>query len=64
MVHMIRLVSFLLLWFSVSLPSDGEGLEAYGSFLMGALTEGKTGSCSDGVGGSPINGKTEMRESK
>ena len=24
-VHVIRLVSFLLLWFSVCLPSDGEG---------------------------------------
>ena len=23
-VHVIRLVSFLLLWFSVCLPSDGE----------------------------------------
>ena len=34
-VHMIRLVSFLWLWFSVCLPSDGEGKEAYGSFLMG-----------------------------
>ena len=34
-VHGIRLVSFLCLWFSVCLPSDGEGWEAYGSFLMG-----------------------------
>ena len=34
-VHVIRLVSFLWLWFSVCLPSDGEGYEAYGSFLMG-----------------------------
>ena len=34
-VHVIRLVSFLLLWFSVSLPSGIEGQEAYGSFLMG-----------------------------
>ena len=24
-VHAIKLVSFLRLWFSVSLPSDGEG---------------------------------------
>ena len=31
-VHVIRLVSFLCLWFSVCLPSDGEGKEAYGSF--------------------------------
>ena len=34
-VHVIRLVSFLWLWFSFCLSSDGEGLEAYGSFLMG-----------------------------
>ena len=34
-VHVIRLVSFLWLWFSVCPPSDGEGSEAYGSFLMG-----------------------------
>ena len=47
-VHVIRLVSFLWLWFSVCLPSDGEGREsevidfpwtilipACGSFLMG-----------------------------
>ena len=34
-VHVIRLVSFLWLWFSVCLPSDREGYEAYGSFLMG-----------------------------
>ena len=33
--HVIRLVSFLWLWFWVCLPSDGEGWEAYGSFLMG-----------------------------
>ena len=34
-VHVIRLVSFLWLWFSVCLPSDGKGQVAYGSFLMG-----------------------------
>ena len=34
-VHVIWLVSFLWLWFSFCLPSDGEGWEAYGSFLMG-----------------------------
>ena len=34
-VQMARLVSFLWLWFSVCLPSNGEGKEAYGSFLMG-----------------------------
>ena len=32
-VHVISLVSFL--WFSFCLLSDGEGWEAYGSFLMG-----------------------------
>ena len=32
-IHVIRLVSFLWLWFSVCLPSGGEGEEAYGSFL-------------------------------
>ena len=31
----IRLVRFLWLWFSFCLPSDGEGEETYGSFLMG-----------------------------
>ena len=34
-VHVIRLVNFLCLWFSFCLPSDGEGKEGYGSFLMG-----------------------------
>ena len=34
-VHVIRLVSFLWWWFSVCLSSDGEGQEAYGSFLRG-----------------------------
>ena len=34
-VHMIRLVSFLWMWFSVCLPSDGGGQEAYGSSLKG-----------------------------
>ena len=34
-VHVIRLVGFLWLSFSVCLPSDGKGQEAYGSFLMG-----------------------------
>ena len=43
-VHVIKLVSFLWLWFSVCLPSDGEGWEAYGSFLMGE-TDWATNSC-------------------
>ena len=34
-VHVIILVSFLWLWFYFCLPSDREGEEAYGSFLMG-----------------------------
>ena len=34
-VHVIKSVSFLWLWFSVCLPSGGEKLEAYGTFLMG-----------------------------
>ena len=34
-VHVISFVSFLWLWFSFCLPSDGEGEEAYGTFLMG-----------------------------
>ena len=34
-VHVISLISFLWLWFSFCLPSDREGQEAYGSFLMG-----------------------------
>ena len=39
-VHVIRLVSFLWLWFSSCLPSGGERSEAYGSFLMGETTQG------------------------
>ena len=34
-VYVIGLVIFLWLWFSVCLPSDRQGLGAYGSFLMG-----------------------------
>ena len=34
-IYVIKLASFLWLWFSVCLPSNGEGYEAYGSFLMG-----------------------------
>ena len=58
-VHVIRLVSFLWLWFSVCLPSDGEGYEAYGSFLMGETDRGKTGSCSDGLSKSLIQFSVE-----
>ena len=34
-VHVIRLFSFLWLWFSICLPFHGEGYEAYESFQMG-----------------------------
>ena len=34
-VHVTSLVGFLWLWFSFCLSPDGEGWEAYGSFLMG-----------------------------
>ena len=47
-VHVISLISFMLLWFSFYLPSDGEGQEAYGSFLMGVTNCGGKGSCSYG----------------
>ena len=49
-VHVIRLIGFLWLWFSVCLSSDGEGLVVYGSFLMGETDWGEIGSCSDGQG--------------
>ena len=42
-VHAIRLVSFLWLWFSFCLLSDGDGWEAYGSVLMGETDWG--GNC-------------------
>ena len=48
-VHVIRLVSFLSLWFSFCLPSDGKEEEAYGSYLMGE-TERESGSCPEGRG--------------
>ena len=52
-VHVIRLVSFLWLWFSFCLPSDGNGYKT--TRLMEAswwerLTEGETESCFDGRG--------------
>ena len=53
-VHVIRLVSFLWLWFSVCLPSDGEGQEAYrrdfpGGPVVGPLSfsAGDSGSIPD-----------------
>ena len=45
--HVIRLVSFLWLWFSVSLPSDGEGYRLMEAPWWEQLTEG---TCSDGWG--------------
>ena len=39
-IHVISLVSFLGWWFSFCLPSDGEGEEACGSFLMGETDNG------------------------
>ena len=47
-VHVIRLVSFLWLWFSVCLPSDGEDKRLIEASWWERLTEGETGSCSDG----------------
>ena len=41
MIHVISLVSFLLLWFSFCLPSDGWGYEACGSFLLGGTDCGQ-----------------------
>ena len=45
----IRLVSFLWLWFSVCLPSEKDKRLMEASWWK-KLTEGKTGSCSDGRG--------------
>ena len=42
-VYVISLVRFLWLWFSDCLTSDGEGYEAYGSFLMGECYWGGNG---------------------
>ena len=41
-IHVISLVSFLCLWFSFCLSSDGRELKACGSFLMGGIGCGKT----------------------
>ena len=49
-VHVIGFVSFLWLWFSVFLPSDSEGYKAMETPWWERLTEGETGSCSDGQG--------------
>ena len=47
-VHVIRLVSFLWLWFSVCLPSDDKGKRLMEASWWGRLTEGETGSYSNG----------------
>ena len=52
-IHVTNLVSFLWLWFSFCLPSDGWGQEAYGSFVMGG-----TGCGEDCFGGQAILSKT------
>ena len=49
-IHMIRLVSFLWLWFSFCLPSDGEGQRLMEASWWERQTEGETVSCSDGRG--------------
>ena len=48
-VHVIRLVSFPWLWFSVCLPSEKDKRLREAS-RWEKLTEGETGSCSDGRG--------------
>ena len=45
MVHVISLVSLLSLWFSFCLDKDKRLMEAS---CWERLTEGETGSCSDG----------------
>ena len=47
-VHVIRLVSLLWLWFSSCLPSDGEGKSLMETSWWERLTEEEIGSCSDG----------------
>ena len=47
-VHVFRLVSFSRLWFSVCLPSAGEGKRLMEASWWERLTEGETRSCSDG----------------
>ena len=49
-VHVIRLASCLWLWFSIWLPSDGEDKRLMDTSWWDRLTEGETGSCSDGQG--------------
>ena len=49
-VHVIRLVSFLWWWFSICLPSDEKDKRFMEASWWERLTEGETGSCSDGWG--------------
>ena len=46
-VLVIRLVSFLWLWFSFFLPSEEKDKKLMEAFWWKRLTEGETGSCSD-----------------
>ena len=52
-IHVIRLVSFLWLWFSFSLSSDGEK-EAYGNVLMGETNWGGYWVLLEWVGPCPV----------
>ena len=52
-IHVINLVSFLWLWFSFCLPSDGEDKRLMEASWWERLTEGEAGSCSDGQGHAP-----------
>ena len=49
-VHVIRLLSFLWLWFSVCLPSDGEGKRLMEASWWERLIEGEMCCCSDAQG--------------
>ena len=46
-VPVISLISFLWLWFSFCLPSDGRRIRLMEAYWWERLTEGETGSCSD-----------------
>ena len=48
MIHVISLITFLWLWFSFCLPSDGEDKRLMEASCWERVIEGETGSCSDG----------------
>ena len=54
-VHVIRLVSFLSLWFTVCLPSDREWQEAHGNFLVGETDRGRNWALFWLAGPCPVN---------